>query len=168
MSHSIVIASANSRLHADVILIRLRRAEIDCREISVLFPTQSMPNAVGCWLPLAPNADLKAGQETIGCAGRLRKSFAQSTASKDGLEIVDVLTEAGVDAMGANILAERLEQGHTLLCVHARSEAEVSIAWHIFRHARADTIIVDSVPSHSSSRAQRQIQAVAPWVSVAA
>ena len=164
-----VVASANSRLHADVILIRLRRAQMDCRKISVLFPTQAMPNAVGCWLPIARDAKLKVGEENIGCAGQLGKELA-STAHPhgDGREVAGLLTHSGVDAMGAHVLVERLGQGHILLCVHASSEVEASIAWHVFRHSCVDTIILDAMPTRASARHYREVQETTPWVPIAA
>jgi hypothetical protein len=164
-----VIASVNSRLQADIALIRLRRANISCRAISVLFPNHSMPNAVGCWLPVADKAALRVGQENIACAGHFRKQLADAPkAHEDGREVSDLLTHAGVDAMGAHILAERLGQGHILLCVHARNEEETSIAWHVFRHACADTIIVGAEPRVRSAQPQRRIPLLAPWLSYAA
>jgi hypothetical protein len=164
-----IVASANSRLHADVILIRLRRAEVDWRKISVLFPQNSMPNAVGCWLPVAPVAKQKIGVETIACAGRLRKLRNVMAPSHDeGREIAELLMHAGVDAMGAHILSERLSEGHILLVVHASSETQVSVAWHVFRHSSANTIIVAEARRSRSSRHDREIPQIAPWVPTAA
>lgn len=169
MNSFTVVASANSRLHADVILIRLRRAQVDCRKISVLFPTNSMPNAVGCWLPIAAHSKLKVGQEEIACAGQLGKQpLSVAHPHDDGREIAGLLTQSGVDATGAHVLVERLGQGHILLCVHASSEVEASIAWHVFRHACVDTIILDAMPTRSTSRHYREAELTTPWVPVAA
>ncbi len=166
MNNFIVFASANSRLHADIILVRLRRAEIDCRKISVLFPTHSMPNGVGCWLPVAPTSKLKTGNETVVCAGALRKhSTGQQGGHEDGREILDLLTHAGLNSAGANLLAERIGQGHILLGVHAANEADAAIAWHVFRHASAETIMVAKTPA---GRARNRLsQTFAPWVPAA-
>lgn len=167
-SHGLpVVASANSRLHADVILGRLRRAEIDCRKISVFYHDHAMPNSVGCWLPVTHDSDLRLAGETIGCAGQLAKAHVAAP-HDDGREIVQRLTKSGVDVMGAHILAERLGQGHILLCVHAANEEEAAVAWHIFRHSRADTIVTGGSTAASASRSQREIHQIAPWVPVAA
>lgn len=164
-----VVASANSRLHADVVLIRLRRAQVDCRQISVLFPTDSMPNAVGCWLPVAAHHKLKVGDQEIACAGHLGKQpFSAARPHDDGREITGLLTQTGVDTTGAHVLVERLSQGHILLCVHASSEVEASIAWHVFRHAGVDTIILDAMPTRSTARHYREAELMTPWVPVAA
>ena len=169
MNNFVVFASANSRLHADIILVRLRRAEIDYRKVSVLFPANSIPNAVGCWLPVASNSKLRAGREIIVCAGLLRKhSVGSSGGHDDGREILDLLTQAGVDAPGADTLAERLGQGHIILGVHAANETQAAVAWHVFRHSCADSIVVNSLqPTHRGSR-HRENQVFAPWVPAAA
>ena len=169
MNSFTVVASANSRLHADVILIRLRRAQVDCSKISVLFPTESMPNAVGCWLPIAANRKLKVGTQEIACAGQLaRHTTSASHPHEDGREISGLLTQSGVDSTGAHVLVEKLGQGHILLCVHASSEVEASIAWHVFRHACVDTIILDAMPTRSTARHYREAELTTPWVPVAA
>ena len=164
-----VIASVNSRLHADVALIRLRRANINTRAISVLFPAHSMPNAVGCWLPIANQSGLRVGQEVIACAGEFRKQLdTWSEAHDDGREVADLLIQSGVDAMGAHILAERLGQGHILLCVHAHNEAEISAAYRVFRKSLADTIIVGAEPRRRAASPRREIPLIAPWLAYAA
>ena len=164
-----IIASVNSRLHADVALIRLRHAKINCRNLSVLFPAHSMPNAVGCWLPVAGKSGLRVGQEEIACAGQLRKQLDASTAAHDdGREVAELLMHAGVDAMGAHILAEKLGQGHILLCVHAANEAETSAAYRVFRNSSADTIIVGAQPSVRAAKPRHEIPLIAPWLSFAA
>jgi len=163
-----VIASVNSRLHADVTLIRLRHAHINVRDISVLFPAHSMPNAVGCWLPVADKSGLRVGQENIACAGQFRKQLnATQEAHDDGREVSDLLMNAGIDAMGAHILAEKLGQGHILLCVHADTEAETSAAYRVFRKSAADTIIVGAPPRARSAKPRREIPLIAPWLSFA-
>lgn len=169
MNSLTLVASANSRLHADVILVRLRRAEIECRKISVLFPVHSMPNAVGCWLPLAPSSPLKLGRETIARAGQFRKpAIAPDLAHEDGREIISLLTHAGIDPTGAHLLAERLDQGHILLCVHADREVDASIAWHVFRHAGTDTMVVGAMPAGRPGRRSAEISPGTPWIPAAA
>lgn len=161
-----VVASANSRLHADVILVRLRRAQIDTRKISVFYHHHAMPNAVGCWLPVMPDSELRLDGEAIGRAGHLVKA-AMPAPHEDGREIVQLLTRSGVDLMGAHILSERLGQGHILICVQAADEDEAAIAWHVFRHSQADTIVTGS-DTTASGRAAREIHQIAPWVPAAA
>ena len=163
-----IIASFNSRLHADIALIRLRRANIKCSAISVLFPTHSMPNAVGCWLPVATKSSFRVGDEDISCAGHFRTQVGGFTeAHDDGREVADLLIHSGIDSMGAHILAERLGQGHILLCVHAGSEDETSAAWQVFRHCSADTIIVGEKPRVRPAQPKRRIPLLAPWLSFA-
>jgi hypothetical protein len=142
-----VFAVADSRLHADVMLIRLRRADIPCNDISAFFPRRSIPNAVACWLRLNQNLSLKIGHEVFATAGR-PPSLTKSSAKKF-TAIAEVFSAAGIDSMSAHRLEEKLDQGHTLLCVWARDEAEASIAWQVFKTAGAETIVVsdDALPA---------------------
>ena len=163
MNSIAIVVSASSRLLADIILIRLRRAGIDCKKISALFPTRSAPNTVGCWLPVAQGPGIRLGDETIDCAGPLRKDPARTGGPADiPYGIVELLTRAGVEAMGAHILVEQLEQGRILLCVHATNEVEASIAWHVFHHSGAEPIVMGSMLSHGVRREPHHVLPRAP------
>jgi hypothetical protein len=134
-----VIASASSRLHADVMLIRLRRACVGCRQIFALFPRRLMPNAVACWLRINHNLAAYIGQDAIMQAGSL---CSESAFASNAHAMVDSLAGVGVDRSSAGALVEKLEQGHILLGVLAASDDEISIAWHIFNHVCAELIVV--------------------------
>ncbi len=148
-----VIACANSRLHADVMLIRLRRAGIACNTISALFPRSSMPNAVACWLRLDQAEAMHVGRETIMPAGKLRGNL---NGESDARALVATLVAAGIDRASAKLLEEKLEQGHTLIAVTAANETNASIAWHVFKHAASDLIVV----GHGASLARPMEPAV--------
>ena len=164
-----IIASANSRLQADIILIRLRRANISCLKISVLYPTDSIPNGVGCWLPVADTAELRASGHKVTRAGQIRRQKLDSTeAHDDGREIIQILSQAGMDLHGAQILAERLSEGHILLGVHATSEEERSIVWHILHHSCSDTIVVGQGGDHAAGRLEAEFSSGESGATVAA
>lgn len=136
-----VVACATSRLQADVMLIRLRRAGIPCSAISAFSPQHSIPNAVACWLRTDEKRTVQIGREAIVPAGRLSGEFEPHS---DGADVISVLIEMGVDHPAAQQLEERLDQGHILLCVSARNENEASVAWHVFQHVSAELIVVGS------------------------
>ena len=169
MNSITIVASASSRLLADIVLIRLRRAEIECRKISALFPIRSTPNAVGCWLPISSGPGIRLGDDTIACAGLLRQVPVRPADSIRGpVGLVELLTSTGVDTMGAHVLIEQLEQGHILICVHATNEAEASIVWHVFRHSGGEPIVVGGLPSPGAARGSDESRRVPPRVPVAA
>jgi hypothetical protein len=137
-----VFAVADSRLHADVMLIRLRRADIPCGSISAFFPRRSVPNAIACWLPLHERLSLKVGKETFSAAGKIHGALKPLLAS--GVNACRLFEAAGLDRVSAHRLEAKLDQGHILLAVSAHNESEASVAWHVFKHAGAGTIIVGS------------------------
>jgi len=168
MKNHFIIASANSRLQADIILIRLRQANISCSKISVLYPTESIPNGVGCWLPVANTGELRASGHAVSRAGQIVKQRMKSTAAHDdGREIIQLLRNAGVDRSETQLLAERLSQGHILLGVHAASEDERSVVWHVLYHSGADTIVLGHGAGHIPHRPASEWQAAETAVAVA-
>ena len=83
--------------------------------------------------------------------------------------VIDALTATGVDRASALLLEEKLEQGHTLISVTAANEAAASIAWHVFKHASAETIVVGHAEALAAATgsAPRESDAL-PALSVAA
>lgn len=160
-----VVAVAHSRLHADVMLIRLRRAGVDCNAISAFFPQSSMPNSVACWLPVSKKEPLHVGNETVVPAGKARTRVP----GNDARAMIAALEQSGIDHSSAQSLEEKLEQGHILISVSAANEAEASIAWHIFKHASAETIVVGGA-DFAAKRAMQdeELATVTPWTAVAA
>ncbi|MEO6874667.1 MAG: hypothetical protein ABI222_07580 [Opitutaceae bacterium] len=169
MSNFTLFAAANSRLLTDIILIRLRRAKIKCDAISVLCPSNSIPHAMDCWLPITRQSKLMAGPSVITCAGQLRKNAeVEAKATTRGQGIFNLLTHAGVDAMGAHALIERLQEGHNVVGVTAKTEEEALIALQVFRHAGAESIVVNNPSRRGSTRSAGRLPAFLSWVSTAA
>jgi hypothetical protein len=136
-----VIATARSRLHADVMLIRLRRADIAIKNVSALFPLASLPNSVACWLRRGLNVRL--GREEFRAVGPIWKWLHKI--GRHQFSATSVFEKAKFDHASSQRLEEELKRGHTLLCVHAADEAELAIAWHIFKHAEAEFIALPAV-----------------------
>ncbi len=123
-------------------LIRLRRADIACNQISAFFPQSSVPNAAACWLRLQENVAIKVGREIFTAAGRVLGLLKPVSSKSSTTDVEDLLCSAGLDAMSAHRLEAKMDQGHILIAVTARNEDEASVAWHIFKHAGAETIVV--------------------------
>jgi len=173
MNRLTLIASATSRLHADIMLVRLRRAEFECSQVSALFPSGCMPNAVSCWLPMANDSSFQLSGESVTCAGWLRKSAGPGTRFRNALKkagrgILGLLSRENIDESGAHILAEQLEQGHILLAVHARNEFQASVAWDVFRQAHGETIVIGSNLTRNPTRQSREGRPVLAWTTAVA
>lgn len=135
MQPTSVFAAAASRLHADLIVIRLRRAGISREKISAIFPERLKPNCALCWLSGQSKPKLYNG-ETVTIAGPMRTSL--STASESSF--VRSLQEIGLGPRDAGTAADRLSRGQILLSVQTDDQEEIAIAWHTFRELEAEGI----------------------------
>lgn len=133
-----VFADALSKLQADIALVRLTRAGVPVDRISAVFPRRRAPNAVCCWLKNFQDVPFESSIEiaAAGLLGRLFKSYSKIRSPKFGREL-EVLNLTPGDAKR---VLEKVEENRIVLCVHARSEVEASIAWHVFQHVGAENI----------------------------
>jgi hypothetical protein len=134
-----VIALVNSRLEADIAIIKLRRAGIDRAKISAIFPLRYVPNAVACWLLVRRCLTLDFGCETVLSAGPL--NFESGKPGSE-VSVVESIEKIGFDHETAAAFVGRLKMGETLICVHAANEREASVAWRVFRSSMADATAV--------------------------
>ena len=134
-----VIASVETRLQADVILVRLRKAGIAAKRISVAFPLRLMPNAVACWFDVVRCPILRSEGETIYATGPICSILSDHP---NMAALVDRLETAGFGHEAACTMAERLELSSIVFCIHARNDSEASLAWDILQHSTAEIIAV--------------------------
>lgn len=144
MSPHPVFADAFSRLQADIAFVRLVRAGIPVERMSAVFPRETAPNSASCWLknfrPLS-----SAISSTAAAAGVLGNLFRPGVRAA---EVERELEELGLSPDITRRLREKTEEGRIVLCVHARNETEVAIAWHIFAHVGFEHIsLPDTEPS---------------------
>ena len=159
MKHSFVFATADSRLHADIMMIRLRRAGLNIDRVSAIFSHQFAPNSFFFWLKSPRTLRCRTKGESFFVAGPLQHSFGGG----DEVEAVpSVLRKMGVDRSEAGRLARALWLGHGVLCVHAKNQDEAAVAWHIFKHSRAAEIVVSGV-NHTERPQHREAPLAAAW-----
>lgn len=135
MQPNFVLASASSRLHADLIVIRLRRAGISREKISAVFPERLKPNCALCWLDGA-SEPAKFGADSVVVAGPLRKRFNLESETS----FARSLQQLGVGRQDAAASAEHLGRGEILVCIHTQDQEQIAIAWHLFREMEAEGI----------------------------
>lgn len=136
MSSLPVFADALSRLHADVAIIRLVRAGIPTSRISAVFPQLRAPNSVCCWLK-SFSCIPRASSWPVAAAGLLGKLFRRGL---DSTSVGRELESLGLSPETSKRLLEKTEEGRIVVCVHARTESEAAIAWHVFHHVGAESI----------------------------
>ncbi len=140
MPHALVFASANSRLHADLTLSRIRRAGMALDAVTAIHPKLLVPNSVPCWLTGSTEVELSSGAEHAVVAGALSyKIFCGEKKSvrtlREGLELCGLTGEQSSNLEGT------LLEGRTLLCIEAENAAALSIIFHIFLHVGAERIV---------------------------
>lgn len=154
MSSLPVYADAVSRLQADIALVRLIRAGIPVSRISAVFPRRSAPNGVCCWLKnftRIPRASWPMA--AAGLMGKLFKSGIRAT------HVADELDELGLAADVTKRICEKIEEGRIVLFVHARTENEAAVAWHVFHHVSCENI---TLPADRYFAAPAELPALLP------
>ena len=144
MKPTYVLASADTRLHADIMMIRLRRAGINIDHVSAVFSQQFAPNSFFFWLSSPRTLHCPSKGESYFVAGPLEQQFAGG----NELEAVpSILKRLGLSRGEAAHLARSLWLGRGLLCVHAKNQDEAAVVWHIFKHSRAEDIAISDHPA---------------------
>lgn len=137
MQPTSVFAAASSRLHADLMVIRLKRAGIPRGQLSIVYPEDRKPNCVSCWIQAGTRSRL-FGNETVTVAGPLHQHLDLSSEPA----LVRSLSGLGLSANDACTCADLLGRGRILVGVHAASEPEAAIAWHTYKQLEAEGIAV--------------------------
>lgn len=135
MQPTSVFAATLSRLHADLVVIRLRRAGIPRDKISAIFPERFKPNCALCWLDGQSKPTLYSG-ESVTIAGPMARQL--STQSEPAF--IRSLQQVGLTINDACVYAERLSKGQIVVGVSTDDSSEVAIAWHTFRELETEGI----------------------------
>jgi hypothetical protein len=142
MHPSAVFASAVSRLHADLIVIRLKRAGISPDRISAVFPENQQPNCALCWLDGHSTANREAG-EAFTVAGPLHRLLSSHSASS----LTKTFQSIGLSSDHAATCVESLAKGQILIAVQTEDEEQIAIGWHILRDLHAEGIFIATKPA---------------------
>lgn len=123
MSHVFIFASAESRLHADLAVVRLKQAGITLESISLLYPATLQPNTARCWLSGSGKFSLSDDEE-IGSSGRFGSpEDFQGTGDSENLE--KRLTTLGLASEQRAAIKEILCEGRIVIAVEARNKDEI-------------------------------------------
>ncbi len=146
MKPTAIFANATSRLHADLIVIRLKHAGIPCEQLSAIYPEELTPNCALCWLQ-GKSAPTSYANETVVIAGPMRKVL--SVKSEDAFK--HSLEKLGTPADHVASYAEHLSQGEIVIGVNTANEDELAIVWHTLCELRAESISVAETKKSVSS-----------------
>ncbi len=123
MSHVFVFASAESRLHADLLVVRLKQAGIPLESLSLLYPSTLQPNTARCWLSGSGKFSLSAEDEIAG-SGRFG-SPEDFEGSGDSEKLEKKLTKLGLAPQQRASLKEILCEGRIVIAIEAGSKDDL-------------------------------------------
>ena len=164
MKPTYILANADSRLHADIMMIRLRRSGVNIDRISAIFSRRFVPNSFFFWLRRPRKVRSTESGESFFAAGPLRTVFGKDD-TVDSLR--DKLLDLGFDHHAADHFAQSLWLGHAVLCVKAKDSDEAAVAWHIFQHSRAETVAISGLPSHRAIAVSHDVPLSHAWMPAA-
>jgi hypothetical protein len=137
MSHLLVLASTDSRLHADLLIVRLRRAGIATESVSVFHPTPLRPNSTVCWIRGAANYSLSSG-EAVTVAGSLgRKLVSDKRKLSSFLDSLQSLGFSHEQSLG---IEEKLLENYIIIAAEVIGESDLRAIYHTFNGLTVETV----------------------------
>jgi len=123
MLHLLIYATAVSRLHADLAIVRLNKAGIAMSQISILHPPFSRPNSA-LWLDGSAEFSLSGG-ESVLVSGFLR-SWLRGSANADGADsLSDKLFDLGLVRGQSNQIEESLLERRVVVAIAEWDESKL-------------------------------------------
>jgi hypothetical protein len=149
MSTTSVFATATSTIHADLIIVALKRVGISTSGISILYPSYSRPDSVLYWIDGASQLALSPTGETVTVSGPLRFVLEQHRARGAFPSLVDSLRSLGLSEEQSLGFEGALLKDRVVVCVEAADEGELALIFHIFHHIGAEKIVItETAPSY--------------------
>lgn len=145
MSRLSVFASAFSRLHADLIIVRLKRAGIAPSLISVLHPLGSRPNSAECWLGGSAKLHLSSGEE-VAASGFLRPLLDDEDHSPVN-SLDEKLEHLGLNHEQRLNLEETLLENRVTIAVESPETCELPTVLQVLQRAGAEKMFVAQLAS---------------------
>lgn len=155
MSRLVVFASAFSRLHADLIVVRLKRAGISTAHLSVIHPLQCCPNSTLCWLGGSTQLRLSSGMN-IAASGFLSEQLqtpadvATSTATFTGK-----LAQLGLTHEQSLILEETMLESRVAIAIEVEVKSELATILQVLQRAGAEKIFTARIEPFGTPRENR-------------
>jgi hypothetical protein len=135
-----VFATATSTIHADLIVVGLKRVGISTEVISVLYPSYSQPDTVLYWLDGASRRVLSPTGETVTISGPLRFIMDAQQHETELPFLVQSLRALGLTQEQSAGFEAALLEDRVIIAVEAMDEAELGVIFHILHHIGADKI----------------------------
>ena len=164
MSHLLVYATTDSRLHADVLIVRLNRAGVPTQLISVIHPDAFRPNSTLCWIKGSVSFPLSssAGRATVSGMLGLRLSAQERRWSRS--PFIDGLCDIGLSHDQSLNVEESLLGNRIVIAVEVADESELPAIYHTLRGLEIEKVSTPDtakphVPALRSGRYRRVYRA---------
>jgi hypothetical protein len=151
MSHLLVYAATDSRLHADVLIVRLNRAGIPTARISVLHPAALRPNSTLCWIKGSVSYPLPSGEQAT-VSGMLGLRLAAQERKWSRYPLIDGLCNLGLSLRQSMSVEETVLGGGIVIAVDVADETELPPIFHTLRGLSIEKVkTADPVPVFEST-----------------
>jgi hypothetical protein len=141
MSHLLVYATTESRLHADLVVVRLKRAGISTAMISILYPQTRRPNSVLCWISGTAVLPLSSG-ENVSVAGSLSRALNGKNSAPS---FVSRMGKLGMDHEQCASLENSLLEDRIVIAVEIHDEYELPAIYHTLRGLDVQKVNISDV-----------------------
>jgi hypothetical protein len=134
----LVFATAACRIHADILIARLKQAGIPMDLISAFYRPQMRPNSAICWLGGTARGAMSSG-ETMLVSGLLR--FALGHHHGAGQPLAHGLNSLGLAPGQAMALEETVLKNHTVLCIQAEDDHGLAVILRTLEDNAAENVL---------------------------
>jgi hypothetical protein len=157
MSRLVVFATALSRLHADLLIVRLRQAGIPRASLSAVYPPASKPNSGLCWLSGRTRLALSSG-EPVEVSGRLRIALGHGPRCAGHDSLLDRLADFGLSGPQSAELEESLLDRHLVLAIEVYEEAALNAVFQVLQALKAEKIMPVSTHARIANADARRVR----------
>lgn len=145
MRTTTVFATASSSIHADLIIVGLKRLGIATSSISVLYPSYLQPDSVLYWIDGASRLVLSTG-DTVTVSGALRFALEEGRETEAFPALVPNLRSLGLtDEQSLGFEAD-LRDDRVVVCVNSSDDSELALIVHILHHIGSEKIVIAETP----------------------
>jgi hypothetical protein len=153
MSHLLVYATTESRLHADLVVVRLRRAGIETAAISILHPEALRPNSALCWINGSAFMHLSSGQ-AVSVSGALSRTLRHD-GEANGESFGDRMSKLGLNHQQGKSLEESLLENRIVIAIEVNDEYDMPTIYHTLRGLAVQKVSTADVAHKGSATPSR-------------
>jgi hypothetical protein len=148
MSHLLVYATTESRLHADLVVVRLKRAGLPTAMISIIHPQSRRPNSALCWMCGTSQETLSSG-EVVTVAGSLGSTLKNGR--RNGISFCERIGRLGLTHEQSSSLENSLLEDRIVIAVEVHDEYELPAIYHTLRGLQVERVNISDVAHKGTS-----------------